>query len=388
MASIASGHDKSPTTTAATTNSDVRQREFAFPEFVDRAIEKLRVVLPPADQGAPEIEQADVFALVRARHNDPHVALELVKLIMTSSDSKVRSLAELALAGTTNTEAKDLLQAEHMIRRFSEGGGKFGTEVKEADALVAALTERREHPLVAARLVEAVTRGGTAGYYAATILQGTPDRAIHDTLKGILTSALDRGYAASAELRDLRYITTALEKSTDPDTQALIIRAFKEGDEAFGTNNFRYSAALALAAINTAEVRALLCESVTTPQQDWTIRQGVAEAIHDLGAAEVNDKLRPLIDGPSSKTAWIIAGERTSSFLGRAVTWVDLMTVNRPEIEDIRVQVGLALRKAHPDLADKVFQDAIKWEQDNSSRGCQFFAACDAKRALSRKATA
>lgn len=118
------------------------------------------------------------------------------------------------------------------------------------------------------------------------------------------------------------------------------------------------------------------------------IRQGVAEAIHDLGAAEVNDKLRPLIDGPSSKTAWIIAGERTSSFLGRAVTWVDLMTVNRPEIEDIRVQVGLALRKAHPDLADKVFQDAIKWEQDNSSRGCQFFAACDAKRALSRKATA
>jgi HEAT repeat protein len=308
--------------------------------------------------------------------------------MMTSPDQTIRQLAEFALVGTQDREGSSLLQAEYMIRKTNEGGGKFGTGPENAEELIAGLKEVREHPLVAARLVETVISGSSGAYYAAMVLQGTPDKATERSLKHALSAALDRGFGAGFELRDMWQVPRALKYSQDPDTQALIIRALKEGDEAFGTNNLRFQAACAMGAINTSEVRALAIEKVMSTRQDWGVRRGIAQAIRELDAEEVDARILPLIEGSDLKTAWILAGEQRSNGLGRVAKWVSLISSEREVVHDIRVQVGLALQERHPDLAAKVFDDALKGERNPFKHRCQFFAAGDALRALqAREAT-
>jgi hypothetical protein len=219
-------------------------------------------------------------------------------------------------------------------------------------------------------------------------LQGTSDQATLEALKGALTQALDGGFQTGWERRNLWQVPRALKNSTDPNAQALIIRTFKEGDEAYDTNNLRHQAARALGAINTDQVHALVTESVIAPRQDWHVRSGVAEAIRELNVAQVDEKLLPLIEGTASQTSWIIAGERSATLAGRVGVWIGIMTSEQREIHDIRVQVGLALRDRHPDVAAKVFYDVLKGKLGAfpplhpRDHRCQFFAAADAWNAI------
>jgi hypothetical protein len=355
---------------------------------VDRELEASVAALSAARGGVVDSEREQAVTSLRARHNQPGVALRLAELMMTSPDQTIRQLAEFALVGTQDREGSSLLQAEYMIRKTNEGGGKFGTGPENAEELIAGLKEVREHPLVAARLVETVISGSSGAYYAAMVLQGTPDKATERSLKHALSAALDRGFGAGFELRDMWQVPRALKYSQDPDTQALIIRALKEGDEAFGTNNLRFQAACAMGAINTSEVRALAIEKVMSTRQDWGVRRGIAQAIRELDAEEVDARILPLIEGSDLKTAWILAGEQRSNGLGRVAKWVSLISSEREVVHDIRVQVGLALQERHPDLAAKVFDDALKGERNPFKHRCQFFAAGDALRALqAREAT-
>ena len=349
---------------------------------VDRELERNFAIVSGAVTGMLHSERAEAAIKLQARNNEPEVALRLVELAITTTDSKVRQLAERALAGTTNQEAKDILLAEQLIRKTHEGGGKFETGPENPDELIDGLKTLGRHPRVAARLVETIISGSSGAFYAASALQDILDPMSQQTLKAALTSALDRGHEAAFQLKTLWQVPRALKYSPDPEIQALIIRAYKDGTEAFNTNNLRFEAARAMGAINTPEVHALMLESVMSPHQDWHVKRGIAEAIQELDAEELNTKLLPLINGSASKTAWIIAGGQSGNVVGQVARWASLLSSYQSNIHDVRVQVALALKERQPELAAKVFDEALKGKRDSFTHRCQFFAAGDALRGL------
>lgn len=351
---------------------------------VDRAFEsRIEQLYFAAEIEAPADSVVAISAL-RARHNDPAIARDLAHLMMTAPCLKVREYTRLALEGSEVTGIQRLLEADHMIKKLSERDCELGVGPESIDAIVAALKAVREHPLVASRLVETVLSGDHGAHWAATILQGTSSESSLKPLRRALSSALDRGFEGGAQRRRLSEVPTALKFATDPNTQALIIRAFKDGSEAFDTNNLRNRAARALAGIDTQEVRDLLIENVMTPGHDWFVRSGVARAIRELGSEEIVDELVPLIEGSLSQTAWIVAGEDAKGVWGRAITWFNLMLSREEELYDIRVQVALCLQDQRPDLAKKVCTEVIRDKSVEFPYRCNLFAGVEALNALRR----
>jgi hypothetical protein len=253
------------------------------------------------------------------------------------------------------------------------------------DLLKNELIQRRDCPLVAEKLVEYChTRNPQLAFHAATVLQGTSRNLTIDALKDVLQKALTN--PAPRGLDNFSAVLLALKGSKDPEAQQLIIEAFKAEDPRSETRNFTSEAARSLGAINTPDVHELLVTSVTASGQYWNVRSGVAEAIRELNSSEIHKRLLPLVQRSASQTAWKIADERSSGPLEQAATYTSLMlsAAGREEIHKIRVQVGLALEGQYPELAARVFNDALKGQREPFNSRCGFSAACHALRSLEK----
>ncbi len=326
-------------------------------------------------------QRAEPIVYLYSRRNEPEVAQRLAHIMMTSDSPTAREAAEHALFETTDQIGSKLLEAEYLVRKLSVGAGKFGTGPTDEEDLIIELKELREEPLVIARLVETLVSGSSGAFYAAQILQGTPDQSTQLHLKNILIQALDesRGFI-SFDRANLSKLPFALKYSTDPEVQTLLIKAFKE---AFGCNNFRYAAACALGGINTEEARTVILESVFAPKQEWLVRMGIANALREQMDDQVKAKLLPLIDGPVSKTLKLVMDANKSPSDKIAFLSIFARKPSNENIHDIRVQVAIALQEEAPDLVKKVLVEALKPRKD-SSHSCQFFASGDANWVLAR----
>ena len=349
---------------------------------VDRDLEKNLAALASADSDIKS-ESADAVQYLRVRHDQPAVAGRLAAIMMTAPNSKARELAELALVGTADKQASDLLQFEHMVRELNTGDGKFGTGPANADQLMTDLKQVRDHPLVAARLIETITDGTCGAWFAATVLQGTTNEKILSRLNGLMEDLLDDVNVSRASRDQMSQLPWALKFSTDPKTQSLLIKAFREGEGGFHSN-FRASAGRTLGAIKTKEARELLVDSVFDPYQDWSVRRAVCDSLKEQMDDGIKEKLIPLIKGPVSRTAWLIADRQSKSPLGQALKWANMMTSRKEPYYDIRVQAALVLQEEEPELAKAVYLDAFKGRRDSLKHRCQFFAARDAEAALKR----
>lgn len=355
---------------------------------IDRALEENIIALAPATDANISDKCADAVQYLRSRHNEPGVAYRLAEVMMTATDHKARELAEQALEGTQDEQGKALLRYEYLVREVfreicGKGRSRFEMGSTHPDQLVADLKQVRNHPLIAARLIEAIVSGSDGAYHAATVLQETSDKKTQAILKTTMATVLQGGRHANGwERKRMWQLPRALKYSHDPEVKAFIVQAFKEGNEAFGTTNFRYSAACALGAIRTDEVRGLIIDSVLDLRQDWHVRRGIVEALKEQMDDGIKAKLLPLIDGSVAKTAWLVAGEQSQSTLAQVGRWIGILNSNREQIHDIRVQVALALQEREPKLSKRAYTDALKGKRDPHTRRCHFFAAWEALRAI------
>ncbi len=344
-------------------------------------------------------QEARMSAMLYLKHrsSEPAVAYKLAELLMASrsqdSDKSggsfvhsdinrdMRDLAELALAGSNAKEGRALLDADRMIRRLEEGCYKFGTKPVNLNELLANLKEVCEHPLVEERLLRTLTSDSPAGYYAATILQGTSNKALLDKIGSHLKMRLDPSSPGADRDYEGKYLPTALKYSSDPDAQKLVVRSYSAPDT---RGDIRVSAADAMGGINTEESRKLLFKGFFEPRVQNELRNAVASAIRELGGNEIQDNLVPLIESSRFQAVAIVANQRSSGIFGKCVSWCQLMLSK--EIFDIRVQAGLALLDHRPDLAKKVFEEATRVENTKGLDATRYHSSMVefAERALRR----
>jgi hypothetical protein len=344
---------------------------------IDKALEQnFQLLATTTVEGLMSWERVSAVTALREQHNNPQVASRLAELMMTAGDRTTRYFAEQALVGTTDPKAAALLVLEQKLRNL----GNSQREVTESD--LNDLEANRADPLVSKRLVELVVSGcggPGAAYHAANVLRRTPDRATQDALKDALRKVVEGGDSRVPWVRTERqHLPRALKGSVDTEVHALLVKAFSQDKERWNDCSLVSACARALGGIKTEPVKKLLLDSVFEIDQDWKVRCGVIEALKEQMDESIKSKLTPLIEGPAAKTAWLIAGQMSSSFAGRCRAWLQLISNCEAKIYAIRVGVALTLAEQQPELARRALLDATRGYK------CEFFAKHAAVEGLER----
>ena len=328
-------------------------------------------------------EVMDALTRLRGRQNQDAIAERLGALMMQGANKRVRELAEFALVGTGSKVGQELLGAEYAIRELSRPDDKFDSGPENAEELVAELAAVSSNPIVLTRMTDLLIKGGGAAPYVAEIIQEMEPGEAHLVLRNALVNALES--KDREKLIAMWKIPQALRNCTDSETQALIIAVYREGHEFFSTNNLRHNAARALGNQRTEAAKTAILESVFSTGEEWHVRRGIAAAIREMRAEEIEQSVLPLIDGSVIKTAWVVSGTQSGHFgLGRIPNMLGMLLdrQRRGQLYDIRVQVALGLVDEHPKLAFAALDGALKGKRDHFTHSCHLFEAGDALQAI------